>query len=63
MQLIQEKKAGYLLIHVMGRLDATWYDFFLETILKYIRNGEHHLIIDASEMSYISSMGIRALMI
>ncbi|MGD9976209.1 MAG: STAS domain-containing protein, partial [Desulfatirhabdiaceae bacterium] len=41
----------------------TWYDFFLETILKYIRNGEHHLIIDASEMSYISSMGIRALMI
>ena len=63
MQLTQEKTGNYLLIQAKGRLDASWADYFLEELRTAVRNGEHHLIIDATELVFLSSAGIRSLLI
>ncbi len=62
MQLTHEKRGNYLLIKAAGRLDATWADFFTDTLLNHVRNGCHEMIIDAAGMDYISSAGIRSLL-
>lgn len=62
MQIIAEPRGKYLLLHVSGRLDASWADHFKDTMLSHIRHGHHHLVIDASGMGFLSSAGIRSLM-
>ena len=63
MQLTQEKAGKYLLIQAEGRLDASWSDYFLEEMRTVIRNGEHHILIDAAKLVFLSSAGIRSLLI
>lgn len=63
MQINSEKRGKYLLVSTSGRLDASWSEYVTTTFLDYIRNGEHHLLIDASGMAFLSSAGIRALVI
>lgn len=61
---LQEKKVDKnLIITASGRLDASWSEFFQEQLLQRIRAGEHHIILDAVALSFLSSMGIRALMV
>ncbi len=62
MQIEFEQRGKYLLIQPKGRLDASWSEHFTDTILRQIREGKHHLVIDASEMDFLSSAGIRALL-
>jgi len=50
-----------LLVQVSGRLDASWAEHFSATFREYIRQGHHHLVLEAAGMSYLSSAGIRAL--
>ncbi len=61
MQFRQQEKGKYLLVHASGRLDASWADHFSSTFKEYIRQGQHHILLEASEVSYLSSAGIRAL--
>ncbi|MBW2558947.1 MAG: STAS domain-containing protein [Deltaproteobacteria bacterium] len=63
MQLAHSKHGKYLLIQAEGRLDASWSDLFSETLLKYIREGEHQVLVDASGLNFLSSAGIRSLLI
>jgi len=62
MQLIQEQLGKYFVIKAIGKLDASWADYFAETCLDLIRNGHHNLIIDADELNFLSSAGIRSLL-
>lgn len=62
MQLIHEQRGKYLLIQAVGRLDATWAEHFADTLLHHIRQGHHHLLMNASALSFLSSAGIRSLM-
>ena len=61
MELLAEKRSSYLYIVLRGRLDASWADYFTETVLDWIRKGEHTLLFDASQLDFLSSAGIRAL--
>lgn len=61
MQLRHQERGKYLLISASGRLDASWAEHFAATFREHIRQGHHHLLLDASQMSYLSSAGIRAL--
>lgn len=63
MQLTHQERGKYLLIHARGRLDASWADHFADTLLDYIRQGHHRLLIDATDVPFLSSAGIRALLI
>jgi len=62
MELQERKVDRHLIITASGRLDASWSEFFQEHLLQRIRAGEHHIILDAAALSFLSSMGIRALM-
>lgn len=50
-----------MLVKVSGRLDASWSGHFTANCREYIRQGHHHLLLDSTELSYLSSAGIRAL--
>lgn len=45
-----------------GRMDATWSGHVKETMDGLIRNGQHHLLLDAADIHYLSSAGIRTLL-
>lgn len=62
MQISHELKGGHLLVNATGRLDAGWSEYFSDTILAQIRLGHHQMLMDFSEVSFLSSAGIRALM-
>ncbi|MFO7721858.1 MAG: STAS domain-containing protein [Bacteroidales bacterium] len=53
----------YIVVTASGRLDASWADYFSEHCLDLIRNGHHHLIMDSQELSFLSSAGIRSLLL
>ncbi len=62
MKIELEPRGEYLLVKAKGRLDVSWADYFTETLVAQIREGRHKLVIDASEMIFLSSAGIRALL-
>lgn len=61
MELLVRNSTKYTVFTAKGRLDASWADYFTDTFLNHIRNGNHHLIIDASGIEFLSSAGIRSL--
>ena len=62
MKIEHEVRGKYLLIRVKGRLDAAWAEYFTDELFEQIRQGQHDLVIDAAEMVFLSSAGIRALL-
>lgn len=48
-------------LKLRGRLDVTWADHVLNQALELLRDGNHDLCIDAAELDYLSSAGIRVL--
>lgn len=63
MQLSIQRNKQIIMIKSHGRLDASWSKYFEEQNLEYIREGHHHILWDFAELEYISSAGIRSLMI
>ncbi len=61
MQLSHQKRGRYLLVTTSGRLDAAWADHFSKSMQEHIRQGEHHLLLDAAGMEFLSSAGIRSI--
>ena len=62
MQLSQQQFGDELLVKAQGRLDASWSEFFADAMLDHVRQGHHHLVLDAGDMVFLSSAGIRALL-
>ena len=61
MNITPVKKSGYLLLKVDGRLDAAWSEHFYNSVAASIREGMHDIRIDAENLEYLSSAGIRVL--
>jgi anti-sigma B factor antagonist len=47
---------------IRGRLDAYWSDHLSRELHKVIREGAHHLVLDLSNVSFMSSAGIGILL-
>jgi len=62
MELKHEQRGKYLLVFTAGRLDASWADYFRDEMLKHIRNGQHDIVLDGSELVFLSSAGIRSIL-
>ena len=62
MQLEKQIQDGQTVIRVSGRLDAAWAEHFLGAVRETIREGHHHVRVDASGLVYLSSAGIRSLL-
>lgn len=49
-------------LRVAGRLDAAWASHFHSAASELMRDGRHRVRIDASELEYLSSAGLRTLL-
>jgi anti-anti-sigma factor len=54
---------GVLILYLTGRLDATTSGPLQKEISELITSGEHRLLINFSQLDYISSAGLRVLII
>jgi anti-anti-sigma factor len=66
MQFIEQRYDNALLIKVAGRLDRDSADEFKATLLPHVekcRPGGHVLLLDFSDLEYISSLGFQVLLL
>lgn len=60
---IQGHKVGAaVVVEVEGRLDSVTSSELEKEILSYLQSGEHNLLIDFAGLDYISSAGLRVLL-
>ena len=59
----QSKEGGVLVLAPAGRLDSTNAKSFEEQLTGVIGGGETKVLVDLSSLDYISSAGLRALLI
>ena len=62
MEITRKKEQGFEVLFLKGRLDAYWSDHLESELSKCIRDGIYQLRLDMSEVSYLSSAGIRVLL-
>ena len=63
MDIREERKAGFLILSLEGRLDANNTKIFEEKVLKLIDQGETRFVIDLSQVDYVSSAGLRVFLL
>ncbi|MCX7019955.1 MAG: STAS domain-containing protein [bacterium] len=61
MEIVKEAKGEIVILRLTGRLDATWADHLSTELSGLIRAGRHHIRLHMSGINYISSAGIRIL--
>ena len=63
MEISEERKDGFLIFCLEGRLDATSSKMFEEKILAVIDAGETRFVVDLSRLNYVSSAGLRVFLL
>jgi anti-anti-sigma factor len=63
MQITEHPGVGELELRLAGRIDATWAEHLSATIEKAVRAGTHRVILNFAGVDYISSLGIRVLVL
>jgi anti-anti-sigma factor len=61
-EITKKSLAESVELRVDGRLDAHWADHLTRAIEEILRGGAHHLRVDMSGVSYMSSAGVRVLL-
>lgn len=62
MEIIEKKTDKCTMIGVIGRLDTTNYSVLEKKLMGLIDSGEVHLLVNLSKMDYVSSSGLRILL-
>lgn len=62
MEITQTKIGETLVIHLAGRLDASWSGAVQKEFDATVRRGEHQIDLDMSRVDYISSAGLGVLL-
>ncbi len=58
----QEKKGDVLILRLKGRMDAVSSPVIEKNVFDHIKSGQSKLILDFSEVVYLSSAGMRMLL-
>ncbi len=58
-----EKWNDYVLVTIRGRLDTTQSDAFEKKMLELLESGANKIILNCEKLEYISSSGLRVLLI
>lgn len=61
MEIMVETSGETKELKVKGRLDGYWADHLAKALEEEIHGGSHHLLLDLSEVVFLSSAGIRVL--
>lgn len=62
MEILETPKEKCLIIGIRGRLDTTNYAQLEKRVMELIDGGQHNLLVDCREMDYVSSSGLRILL-
>ncbi|KAA6461929.1 STAS domain-containing protein [Acidobacteria bacterium AB60] len=63
MEITQHPAEDALELRLSGRLDATWAEHVNKSIENAVRAGSHHIVLNFAGVEYISSLGIRVLVV
>jgi anti-anti-sigma factor len=63
MQITEHPGAEELELQLTGRIDATWAEHLSSTIERAVRAGTHRVVLNFAGVDYISSLGIRVLVV
>jgi anti-anti-sigma factor len=63
MEIEEESEGQRTILALKGRLDGTTSKGVEERVLKLIESGQRTLVFDLAQMDYISSIGLRVLML
>ena len=59
MDISEDRKADLVILALSGKLDATTAKTFEDRILGVINGGTQRLVVDLSQLDYVSSSGLR----
>jgi anti-sigma B factor antagonist len=62
MEIKEEKRGKVKIVGLRGKLDANSSQAVENQLLALLNQGEDRLVLDFSELTYISSLGLRVLM-
>lgn len=63
MEITEERRENILILRVIGRLDSSTSKMMEERLLPIIDSGEGRLVIELSQLDYISSAGLRVFLL
>jgi anti-anti-sigma factor len=63
MEITRTARAEDFEIRLQGRLDAAWCDHVARALAETIRAGQHNIVLDMAAVDYLSSAGIRILVL
>lgn len=63
MEITRTAHAEQFELKLKGRMDATWSDHVAHALAECVRGGRHTIVLDMAEVDYISSAGIRVLVL
>ncbi len=63
MEITQTVQNDILILNIKGRLDANTSLQFEEKMIGLINDGNHKILLDLKELDYISSAGLRVLIL
>src|SRR5512135_590191 len=63
MEITDSKRSGVTVLTVAGRVDASNAGVLEEKLLELIAAGEKTVVVDCAGLDYISSAGLRALLV
>src|SRR5512140_3305322 len=63
MEITRKARAEQFEIKLKGRMDATWSDHVARALAEGVQSGQHVILVDMAEVDYISSAGIRILVL
>ncbi len=62
MELTESANNSFVTISINGRLDTSNYGMLEKTLMSHIDAGHHKILIDCDNMDYVSSSGLRILL-
>ncbi|HWI57943.1 MAG TPA: STAS domain-containing protein, partial [Bacillota bacterium] len=63
MEITRTVGAEQVELKLKGRMDATWSDHVARALAECMRSGQHNLVVDMAQVDYISSAGLRVLVL
>lgn len=63
MDISEDRKADAVILALSGKLDATSAKTFEDKILGLINSGAQRLVVDLSQLEYVSSSGLRVFLL
>jgi anti-sigma B factor antagonist len=63
LNLNEEKKGKVLVLNLNGKIDIDGSKAFLERVTQILDGGEQNILIDFTDVAYINSTGLRALIL